>query len=281
MEKVLLGEGNIRKMRTSLGGEVVYTLPIGEQEVAINPLIGEQIAIYFDGQINCVHCQRLTKKSFNQGYCYPCFRKLAECDSCIMSPEKCHFHLGTCRDEAWAQTHCMVDHIVYLANSSGLKVGITRATQIPTRWMDQGAIQAIPLIKTQSRYLSGLVEVALKEYVSDRTQWQRMLKNDVVHVSLQEEKEHLLSQAAEAISTLQQRHGLDAIQIIEMEQIDSTGINYPVKQYPVKVKAFNLDKDPVIEGKLMGIKGQYLILDTGVVNLRKYTGYALSLYHLA
>lgn len=281
MEKALLGEGSIRKMRTSLEKEVVYSLPIGEQEVAINPLIGEQIEIHFNGQINCVHCQRLTKKSFNQGYCYPCFSKLAECDSCIMSPEKCHFHLGTCRDEEWAQSHCMVDHIVYLANSSGLKVGITRASQIPTRWMDQGAVQAIPLIKTKSRYLSGLVEVALKTYVSDRTQWQRMLKNEVDLVDLQEEKEKLLFQAMDEVQALQQEHGLDAIQIIETEVVDSTSIDYPVQQFPVKVKAFNLDKDPFIKGKLMGIKGQYLILDTGVVNLRKYTGYALSIYRLS
>lgn len=281
MEKALLGEGSIRKMRTSLEKEVVYSLPIGEQEVAINPLIGEQIEIHFNGQINCVHCQRLTKKSFNQGYCYPCFSKLAECDSCIMSPEKCHFHLGTCRDEEWAQSHCMVDHIVYLANSSGLKVGITRVSQIPTRWMDQGAVQAIPLIKTKSRYLSGLVEVALKTYVSDRTQWQRMLKNEVDLVDLQEEKEKLLFQAMDEVQALQQEHGLDAIQIIETEVVDSTSIDYPVQQFPVKVKAFNLDKDPFIKGKLMGIKGQYLILDTGVVNLRKYTGYALSIYRLS
>lgn len=281
MEKVLLGEGNIRKMRTILGQEVAYSLPIGEQEVAINPLIGEQIEIQFEGLINCVHCDRAIKKTYNQGYCYPCFRKLAECDSCIMSPQKCHFHLGTCRDEAWAQTHCMVDHIVYLANSSGLKVGITRATQIPTRWMDQGAVQAIPLIKTKNRHLSGLVEVALKAYASDRTQWQRMLRNEVEEMDLQAEKERILALAEQEIAALQQQHGFDAIQIIDTITTDSTAIDYPVKQFPVKVKALNLDKTPVVSGKLMGIKGQYLILDTGVINLRKYTGYSLALYHLA
>lgn len=281
MEKRLLGEGNIRKMKTSLADTVTYSLPIGEQEVAINPLLGKQIELNFWGQINCIHCDRVTKKSFNQGYCYPCFRKLAECDSCIMSPEKCHFHLGTCRDEAWAQTHCMVNHVVYLANSSGLKVGITRATQIPTRWMDQGAVQALPLIQTQNRHLSGLVEVALKAYVSDRTHWQRMLKNDVDHLDLQEEKERLLALAADDIHALQQEHGLDAIQILVTKPADSTDIDYPVTQFPVKVKAFNLDKDPVAKGKLMGIKGQYLILDTGVINLRKYTGYSLAMYLLA
>lgn len=281
MEKKLLAQGNIRKMQTRLEPKVAYQLPIGDAVLDMNALLDQQIEIHFEGQINCVHCDRLTKKSFNQGYCYPCFRKLAECDSCIMSPEKCHFHLGTCRDEEWAQTHCMVDHIVYLANSSGLKVGITRATQVPTRWMDQGAVQAIPLLKTKTRYLSGLVEVALKQYVSDRTQWQRMLKNDVDVLDLQEEKEKLLAIARDDIIILQAEHGEDAIQVLATDNSDETQIDYPVLQHPVKIKSFNLDKEPTIRGKLLGIKGQYLILDTGVINLRKYTAYLLSIYQLS
>lgn len=268
-------------MQTRLEPKVAYQLPIGDAVLDMNALLDQQIEIHFEGQINCVHCDRLTKKSFNQGYCYPCFRKLAECDSCIMSPEKCHFHLGTCRDEEWAQTHCMVDHIVYLANSSGLKVGITRATQVPTRWMDQGAVQAIPLLKTKTRYLSGLVEVALKQYVSDRTQWQRMLKNDVDVLDLQEEKEKLLAIARDDIIILQAEHGEDAIQVLATDNSDETQIDYPVLQHPVKIKSFNLDKEPTIRGKLLGIKGQYLILDTGVINLRKYTAYLLSIYQLS
>lgn len=277
-EKKLLGSGNIRKLRTQLQDQVQYSLPLGDTEIAINPLIGQRLAFEFAGQINCVHCKRLTKKSFNQGYCYPCFTKLAECDSCIMSPEKCHYHLGTCRDNAWAETHCMIDHIVYLANSTGPKVGITRASQIPTRWMDQGAIQAIPMIRTKSRYLSGLVEVVFKQFVADKTKWQAMLKNHVEPLDLQQEKERLLLLAMDAIKALQAEHGADAIVILDTEVEDTESIEYPVLQYPEKVTAFNLDKTAYIEGVLQGIKGQYLIFDTGVINIRKFSGYLVSLY---
>jgi hypothetical protein len=52
--------------------------------------------------------------------------------------------------------------------------------------------------------------------------------------------------------------------------------NFPVQEYPTKVVSFNLDKNPVAQGTLMGIKGQYLILDSGVINLRKYGSYLVS-----
>lgn len=280
MAEQILGKGNIRKMRTQLEGKkALYFLPIGEQEVAMNDLIGHNLRLDFHGQINCVHCDREIKKSFNQGYCYPCFRALAECDSCIISPEKCHYHFGTCRDEAWAETHCMVDHFVYLANSSGLKVGITRYTQIPTRWIDQGAVQAIPLFRTKSRYLSGLVEVALKAHAADKTSWQTMLKNHVDTLSMVEEREKILALVRDDIHALQQEHGIQAIQYVDSDEV--TEIEFPVIAYPTKVSSFNLDKVASAGGKLMGIKGQYLIFDSGVINMRKYTGYALDLHQLS
>src|SRR5690554_4764181 len=166
-------------MPAEAGDPVAYTLAVGDARIALNDLMGRKVRIDFEGVIRCIHCDRTTKKSFNQGYCYPCFRKLAACDSCIMSPEKCHYHLGTCREPEWGEANCMVEHVVYLANSSGLKVGITRATQVPTRWIDQGAVTAIPMLRVASRYLSGLVEVACKNHVADRTNWRAMLKGDV------------------------------------------------------------------------------------------------------
>ena len=133
-------QGNLLKMTSQLQQDtVLYSLPIGSEQVPLNPYIGKTIRLEYSGQINCIACGRKTKKSFNQGYCFPCMRSLAECDMCIVRPEQCHFDQGTCRDEQWALRHCMQEHIVYLANSSGLKVGITRHTQIPTRWIDQGA----------------------------------------------------------------------------------------------------------------------------------------------
>jgi len=276
----LLGSGNIRKMRTQLEGkQVAYSLPIGESLVPLNGLIGQTLGINYHGHINCVHCDRKINKSYNQGYCFPCFRALAECDSCIMSPEKCHFHLGTCRDEAWGEANCFLDHIVYLANSSGLKIGITRHTQVPTRWIDQGAVQAIPLLRTRSRYLSGLVEVVLKAHAADRTSWQTMLKNHVDSLSMVEEREKILALVRDDIHALQKAHGIQSIQYVDSEEV--TEIEFPVIAYPTKVKSFNLDKEPSLQGKLMGIKGQYLIFDTGVINMRKYTGYSLELQQLS
>ena len=129
----MIASGNLRKMLTQLSTQVHYQLPIGEERVDLNPLIDSHLAFEFTGTINCVACSRKTSKSFNQGHCFPCFRKLAACDTCIMSPEKCHFDQGTCREPDWAENNCFVDHIVYLANTSGIKVGITRHSQVPTR----------------------------------------------------------------------------------------------------------------------------------------------------
>ena len=130
--------GHLRKMQTLLNDTVEYTLLIGDDAISMNSLLGKKISLNYSGLINCIHCDRKTKKSFSQGYCYPCFQSLAQCDSCIMSPEKCHYEAGTCREPEWADQNCMTDHFVYLANSSGVKVGITRGNQIPTRWMIRG-----------------------------------------------------------------------------------------------------------------------------------------------
>lgn len=274
----IIASGAIAKMRTQLGNPVEYFLPVGDAEVAMNALIGKRLQLEFLNQINCCHCGRLTKKSFNQGYCYPCFTKLAQCDNCIVSPEKCHYDAGTCREPEWGETHCMTDHIVYMANSSGLKVGITRASQIPTRWIDQGAVQAIPLLRVSSRMQSGLVEVACKEFVADKTNWRAMLKGECDLLDMQREAADLLSKAAPAIAALQGEYGIDKIAILDAA--DSVSIDYPVLQHPNKVTSFNLDKDPVVEGTLQGIKGQYLIFDSGVINMRKYTSYHLQIAEL-
>ena len=169
----------------------------------------------------------------------------------------------------------MIDHYVYLANTSGLKVGITRGTQIPTRWMDQGATQAQAIFRVSNRLSSGLVETAFKPFVADKTSWQAMLKGNTAAVDMDAERQRLLSLAAVHIEPLQQRLGLQAIS--ELHSETETTISYPVLEYPVKVKSFNLDKTPVVAGTLMGIKGQYLIFDTGVINIRKYGGYHLQL----
>lgn len=267
--------GKLRKMRVEEGDPIQYTLPLGDESVAVNPLLGNTIVVRHTGDIHCVACGRKTAKSFNQGHCFPCFRRLASCDACIVRPERCHYHLGTCREPEWGQAHCLRPHVVYLANSSGVKVGITRATQVPTRWIDQGAVQALPIARVASRRLSGLMEVAFKEHVSDRTDWRRMLKGEPEAVDLKASRDALFAQCDETLSGLTDEYDqVDPEMIADAECRD---FRYPVLEYPAKVTAINLDKNPRAEGTLLGIKGQYLILDTGVLNVRKYGGYEIAL----
>lgn len=266
--------GHLRKMVTHLGEPVEYRLPLDDELVELNPLIGQPIRLIFSGDIHCLHCGRKTRKSFNQGFCYPCFTRLPQCDSCIVKPEKCHYHEGTCRDPAWGERHCFQPHVVYLANSSGLKVGITRGEQVPTRWIDQGAIQALPILEVDNRLHSGLIEQIIASHVSDKTNWRTMLKGQVEPLDLKAERDRLLDLCALQLDDLRQSYGADAIRALDR---DVVSIEYPVEQYPAKVGTHNFDKQPVVEGVLQGVKGQYLILDTGVINIRKFAAYNVEL----
>jgi hypothetical protein len=269
-------KGHLRKMRARLDKPVQYELLLSDQAIPLNPFIGKPIKLVYTGKISCVHCGRTSKKSFNQGYCYPCFTSLAQCDMCIMKPETCHYAAGTCREPAWGETFCMQPHYVYLANSSGIKVGITRQNQIPTRWIDQGAVQALPIFKVQSRHISGLVEVVIAKHISDKTSWQQMLKNNVEEVDLAAKRNELIQTCKTELANITQRFGADAIEVLH--EAEAINIHFPVNRYPDKVKSFNLDTTPEVSGVLEGIKGQYLLLDTGVINLRKYSGYELQFF---
>lgn len=267
--------GNIQKMQTQLNDTVQYHLPIGDELIDMNALIGSQIKFSYDNDIHCIACGRKTKKSFSQGFCYPCFQSLAQCDSCIIKPEKCHYAEGTCREPEWGEQFCLKDHYVYLANSSGLKVGITRGTQIPTRWMDQGATQAMPIFRVKNRLTSGLVEVIFKNHVADKTSWQKMLKGQADKVDMQSRRDELYELCKSTLDELSGTLDSDAIEYLQGEEV--VEINFPVNEYPEKVKSFNFDKTPEVTGVLNGIKGQYLILDSGVLNMRKFGGYHLTL----
>jgi len=267
--------GQIQKMHTCLEQTIQYTLPIGNELIDMNALLGQHLQFTYAGYITCIACGRKTNKSFSQGHCYPCFKSLACCDRCIMSPELCHYAEGTCRQPQWGEDFCLQDHYVYLANSSGVKVGITRGTQIPTRWMDQGASQALPIFKVKDRLTSGKIEVIIKQYVADKTSWQRMLKGTPEPVDLIQKRDELISLCRAELDTLEKQIGHNAMQLLDTAE--AVDIHFPVNEYPLKVKSFNFDKTPLVEGKLMGIKGQYLILDTGVLNMRKFAGYHLEL----
>lgn len=257
--------GNLRKMKTEIGSPIQYQLRLGEENVPLNEWLGKPITLRYERQINCISCGRKTPKSFAQGFCFPCFQKSPENSECIIRPELCKGHLDEGRDILWEQENHVQPHVVYLALSSGVKVGVTRSTQMPTRWIDQGASKAMILAETPNRYYAGAIEVAMKDFLTDKTNWQRMLKNEVSSESLAEVKEILKEKLSEEL-TPYFSHRND---LVELE--------YPVLQYPKKVTSLSFDKIPEISATLMGIKGQYLLFDEGrVMNIRNHSGYMVS-----
>lgn len=267
---------NLDKMSVSLEGtKALYRLVTPDGDVLMNDLIGRNFKIHFQSEINCTHCGKKTAKSYSGGYCYPCSIKLAECDMCILRPETCHFERGTCRQPDWGLANCMIPHYVYLANSSGLKVGITRTTQIPTRWIDQGATQALPILKVGTRYQSGVFEKLFSSEVNDKTDWRKMLKGPAEELDLESKRDELFELFGDDLDELESKFGSEHVTILERESV--VDISYPVEVYPEKVASVSLDKSQVVGGKLQGIKGQYLIFDVGVINIRSHTGYKVHL----
>lgn len=260
-------QGSLLKMTTELNNPVDYFLTFDDQKIHMNDLINKNISISFLNEIHCIRCGRKTNKSFHQGYCFPCFRTAPETDECVLRPELCKAHEGISRDMEWSKNHCLKDHIVYLAISSGLKVGVTRLAQVPIRWIDQGASYAIKIAQVPNRNTAGLLEVNLKKHFADKTNWRNMLTNKV------DREIDLLTQKVKAKGLVKKEFLNYFIDDDEIQEI-----NYPVIEYPEKVNSFTFDKDPKIEGKLMGIKGQYLIFDERrVLNIRKHNGYKIEL----
>lgn len=254
-------------METEPGVPVSYHLRSPEKKIVVNELIGKEIKLAYQNQINCIRCGALTKTSFAQGYCYPCFISAPETEDCVLRPELCQAHLGIARDMEFAEGHCLIDHFVYLALSGGLKVGVTRNTQKPFRWIDQGAEKAIIVAKTPNRFLAGSIEVALKRHFQDKTNWRKMLGAESFgNFDLQEEKHKALAVLHPDFA--QYAYKDDEITIIQ----------YPVSEYPLKIKSLSFDKVPVIQDVLTGIKGQYLLFKSGdVINIRKHGGYKVEL----
>lgn len=255
-------EGKLHKMQTELNDEIQYFLNL-DQLVHFNNLIGKHVHLSWNGDIFCQVCDKKTKKSFGEGMCYTCFSTAPQAAECIIRPELCKAHLGEGRDPEWEERNHNQPHVVYLAASDIVKVGVTRLTQVPTRWIDQGAVAAIELALTPNRYEAGRLEVALKEFFADKTNWQRMLKNEIDEsIDLVDEKWELHEQLPSDLTEF----------FTENEEVIE--LNYPVQEYPQKVKSLSFDKSPEIEGVLKGIKGQYLLFDHGrVLNIRKHTGY--------
>ncbi len=266
--------GTLRKMRADAAEPVQYSLADGwfaEGERAadhpLNPHLGTEIELRFIGEINCTACGRKTKKTFGQGFCFPCSRSRAEADICIVRPELCHHGEpdNPCRDEEFAQAQCFRPHYLYCSLTSGVKVGITREQNIPSRWIDQGAVAACPVAVLPDRREVGFVEKRLSdEGFADKTHWTRMLKGGPP------EDLDLMAVVGQVVERLT-AWGTPGV-LSELVRLERRFV-YPVQHYPEKVKSLNLDKNPVVGGVLEGIKGQYLLLDVGVINLRKYSGY--------
>lgn len=258
-------KGVLTKMTTENTEQVQYYLNTTSHVLNLNQFLNKKITINFDGY-QCLSCSK-EKKIYRQGHCYECFYQQPSVADWVMKPELSKAHLGIeDRDLAYEEKAQLQPHIVYLALSSDVKVGVTRKTQVPTRWIDQGANKAIPFVEVPNRYLAGITEVALKAFVSDKTSWQKMLKNNVVDKDLikvkHELKQHLPEETKE--------YYVDEDVVLEL--------NYPVEEYPTTVKSLNLEKENSYEGVLKGIKGQYLIFEGGkVFNVRSNEGYKVIL----
>ena len=255
-------QGVLQKMRTEMGSPVQYYLILENDFINVNQVLDKKLEITFL-KYECLNCH-LDKPIFRQGFCKSCFFEIPQAADWIMRPELSTAHLDKeDRDLEYEKDVQLQPHIVYLANSSDVKVGVTRKRQIPTRWIDQGAHEAIEIVEVPNRYLAGITEVALKDHVSDKTNWRKMLTNDIVDADLVAEKEKLSIYIPE-----------EAKAYYLENNSKETNIEFPVLQYPVKVKSLNLDKTPNYSGVLKGIKGQYLIFEDGTVfNIRGSEGY--------
>ena len=262
----MIYEGVLTKMQTEYSNPIQYYLVFENSFLSLNQLLDKNIEINFLGY-QCVQCGK-KKKIFRQGFCYDCFMSSPAAGDWIMKPELSTAHLDLeDRDLEYEKRVQLQPHIVYLALSSEVKVGVTRKTQVPTRWIDQGAVQAIPIVEVPNRYLAGITEVALKEHFADKTNWQKMLKNEVPDTDLIQERANLKYIIPKEVQ-----------EYFHPEKEDLYDLHFPVLEFPKKVTSLNLDKTTNFSGTLMGIKGQYLIFQDGTVfNVRTFEGYVVKI----
>ena len=272
-------QGFLSKLDIKDSNPLAYSLCLEKQHpIELNNLIGKSITIRFLGEIKCIYCHRAIKKSFNGGYCYVCFKTLARCDQCIIKPELCHYHLGTCREPDWGKRVCMQNHIVYFSYTSGIKVGITRKKNLPNRWFDQGATLGLPIFEVKTRLLSGLLEVSLKSHFNDKTNWRKMLSDDHYETDLKAMAESFFQSYDLSDHLKNHPHLRSFLPKALYPHHQQTTIHYPQIDKLQKVSSFNADKNPIISGTLIGMKGQYLIFNEGVINIKKYQGYHIEFY---
>jgi len=258
-------QGVLQKMQTDLQETIQYYMVFDNDVLNVNQLLGKMFSISFE-KYQCMSCAK-NKEIYRQGFCKSCFFDAPQAGEWIMHPEKSTAHLGIAdRDLVYEQRVQLTPHIVYLALSSNVKVGVTRKTQVPTRWIDQGAVQALPIVEAPNRYLAGIAEVALKNHVADKTNWRAMLKNEVAEADLTQVRDDLKQFLPDEVKEY----------VLNDESV--LVLNFPVDKYPEKVKSLNLSKTPEYSGVLKGVKGQYLIFeDNTVFNVRNNEGLVVNL----
>lgn len=253
--------GPLSKMKAVHHSPVRYYMEIGDDLLMMNDLIKKEIRLTYRHRITCF-CGKEVSSVFRMNFCRECFFTKPEAGDAILRPELSRAHLGEAdRDLEWEKKYQLQPHFVYLANSAGLKVGVTRGGQRPTRWIDQGATSAIVLAEVENRYQAGMIEVALKEHMSDKTPWQKMVKGEDFAIDLLEEKDKAKAWVPEEFKKY----------ISNDDQV--WNIEYPVDHYPTKAKSVNFDKVDELKDVLIGIRGQYLLFASGLVfNVRSHEG---------
>lgn len=272
-----LASGTLSGLRLTMDRPVRAELRVGEVGIDINERIDSGLELRFSGAIRCSHCGAKSNRSYARGFCFTCFSRLARCDLCVLSPDRCHRHLGTCREPLWGDRHCMRAHAVYLAHSSGLKVGITRETHLPERWLEQGAIQAAVIAWTGTRRIAGLLEKALAEEVGERTDWRRMLQTERP-IDLSRAHQDLRAKIDTAVSELTARFGVGAV--VAIPEPREWRCSYPLRRVPYGAKAWAVRPGAPtrLGGRLAGAKGQYLVFDAGVLNVGAYRGFEVTVF---
>lgn len=253
--------GQLRELTHEYKNPIQYYIQLNEDYIHLNPFLGKNVSIRFLNEIHCIHCGRKIKKTYNNGSCYPCFINLPQNDLCIVKPSLCHFDQGTCRDESFGLSQCMIPHYVYLALSSDVKVGLTRKPNAFKRWVDQGAVQSIPIAEVPTRKIAGELELFLTNHLPDKTNWRKMLKGEIAEANLFQIREEIRKVIPEEYQSY----------LFEVDEIYE--FIYPLAESVEKVSSFSLDKNNEVKGKMIGIKGQYLIFEHGVMNIKKHAGY--------
>lgn len=266
----MIVSGNLTKMKSDYSeGVVRYRLPLGNADIDMNDIIGKEVRFTYLNKINCVVCGAEIKRTYGgRAICRHCYETSPQAEECLFYPEKCKAHLGVARDMEWSKKQCLIPHFVYLAVSSGLKVGVTRYHQVPQRWIDQGAVKAVKLAETPNRHIAGVIEVFLKQHLADKTSWKTMLKSvsDDFAIDLLSEK----AKAAALLPTELQQYITKDNEVLE--------IKYPLDHSPGNPKNLNLEDQKEIKGTVTGIKGQYVLFDNGyVLNMNRYSGFLVEM----